>query len=167
MADNRGADKLDMEIMDAFGELFERVTEHAEKIAQRYSLPAFACKALHLLDTSMAMKELGKRMHCDPSFITGIADILEKHGLAQRKPGAPDRRVKNLELTSDGLDLKEHLETEFIASLPWRGVLDDEERHCLLKLIRKMCAAAETPATETRAAGCVPTAQEEVVGSAE
>jgi DNA-binding MarR family transcriptional regulator len=152
MADNPGADKLDLEIMDAFGELFERVTEYAEKIAQRYGLPAFACKALHMLDTSMAMKELGKRMHCDPSFITGIADILEKHGLAQRKPGAPDRRVKNLELTSEGLDMKEHLETDFIASLPWRGVLDDEERRCLLTLIRKMTAAANTGAAAQAAA---------------
>ncbi len=30
----------------------------------------------------MAMKELGKRMHCDPSFVTLVADMLEKRGLA-------------------------------------------------------------------------------------
>jgi DNA-binding MarR family transcriptional regulator len=146
MAEDPGADRLDMEILDAFGELFQQVTDHAEKISQRFGLPAFAAKALHLLDTSMAMKELGKAMHCDPSFITGVADVLEKHGLAQRKPGAPDRRVKNLELTPEGLDMKQHLETDFLANLPWRGVLDDEERCCLLRLIRKLNSASKTGA---------------------
>jgi DNA-binding MarR family transcriptional regulator len=167
MADNPGADQLDMEIMDAFGELFERVTEHAERLAQRYGMPAFCAKALHMLDASMAMKDLGKRMHCDPSFITGIADILEKQGLAHRKPGSPDRRVKKLELTDEGLDMKQRIETEFITNLPWRGVLDESERRCLLTLIRKMSAAAEMPAAETRPAGRAPAAREEVVGSAE
>jgi DNA-binding MarR family transcriptional regulator len=42
--------------------------------------------ALFKLETPMTMKELGLRMGCDPSFVTSIADALEKHGLARREP---------------------------------------------------------------------------------
>jgi hypothetical protein len=88
------------------------------------------------------MKDLGRRMHCDPSFVTAVADMLEKHGLAQRAAHPGDRRVKHLILTGEGCDLKSRLEAEISARMPWSTGLNDAERAQLLALIRKMLRAS-------------------------
>jgi DNA-binding MarR family transcriptional regulator len=80
-------------------------------------------------------------MHCDPSFVTLVADMLEKRGLARREPHPVDRRIKNLVLTDEGLALKLRVEDEIIARMPWNRALDDTERAQLLALIRKMLRA--------------------------
>jgi DNA-binding MarR family transcriptional regulator len=91
----------------------------------------------------MAMKELGQRMRCDPSFVTNIADQLEKRGLATRESDPADRRVKRIALTPAGLELKQRIETEILSGLPWRYALDNDERACLLGLVRKLLSATQ------------------------
>jgi len=142
-------DQLDAEILDAMGELITSLIGRSEQIAQRFGVPAFCLKALHVLESSMAMRDLGRHMHCDPSFVTAIADLLEKRGLARREASTADRRIKNLVLTTEGLGLRKKVENEFKAHMPWR-VLDEEERACLLSLIRKMVAATATTTTATK-----------------
>jgi DNA-binding MarR family transcriptional regulator len=141
-------DQLDSEILDAMGELIGTLIGRSEQIAQRFGVPTFCLKALHVLESSMAMRDLGKNLHCDPSFVTAIADLLEKRGLARREASTADRRIKNLVLTREGVGLRGKIEREFMAHLPWRN-LDEQERVCLLSLIRKMIAAgsAAEPAT--------------------
>lgn len=143
---SRADDELNTEILDAMGELITGMLSRAEQIAQRFGVPAFCLKALHAIDSSMAMRDLGKLMHCDPSFVTAIADLMEKRGLARREPSTADRRIKNLVLTPQGSELRDKVESEFLARMPWR-VLDHEERTCLLALIRKMTRAATDAAT--------------------
>jgi DNA-binding MarR family transcriptional regulator len=133
-------DQLDSEILEAMGELITALIGRSEQIAQRFGVPAFCLKALHVLDSSMAMRDLGKYMHCDPSFVTAIADLLEKRGLARREASTADRRIKNLVLTQEGIGLRAKVEREFMAHMPWRN-LDQQERACLLSLIRKMITA--------------------------
>ena len=81
-------------------------------------------------------------MGCDPSFVTNIADQLEKRGLATRESDPADRRVKRIALTPAGMELKERIETEILNGMPWRLALDNDERACLLGLIRKLLPAA-------------------------
>jgi MarR family transcriptional regulator, organic hydroperoxide resistance regulator len=119
-------------------ELIGNIVGQAEQLAQRLAVPVPFIKALHTLDCPMAMKELGKRMHCDPSFVTLVADMLEKRGLARREPHPADRRVKNLVLTEDGQALKCKVEEELSSRMPWNRALDEDERAQLLALIRKM-----------------------------
>jgi len=133
------------EIADCFFELIGRIVGQAEQLAQGLGIPAPFIKALHTLDCPMAMKELGKRMHCDPSFVTLVTDMLEKRGLARREPHAADRRVKNVVLTDDGLALKHKVEAEITARMPWNSALSADERAQLLALIRKMLATSATP----------------------
>lgn len=135
------SDKLAVEIGDAFGELFGQMVERFEELAKRFSLPGFCLKALHMLGSPMAMKELGQRFHCDPSFVTAIADMLDSHGLSRRETDTRDRRIKNLLLTPKGLALRERVEREMAAFMPWAHALDPEERRTLLRLLRKMVAA--------------------------
>jgi DNA-binding MarR family transcriptional regulator len=91
-----------------------------------------------MLDTPLAMKDLGRRMHCDPSFITSIADTLEKYGLAAREADPGDRRVKRLVLTPAGAELKERIENEVLSRAPWREVLTTQQRASLLALLHTM-----------------------------
>jgi MarR family transcriptional regulator, organic hydroperoxide resistance regulator len=141
-------EQLNAEIQECVFELTGRIIGQAERLAQRIGMPAIFIKALAMLDAPMAMKDLGKRMHCDPSFVTAVADMLEKRGLARREAHPGDRRVKNLILTGDGCDLKRRVETELSARMPWSRGLNDDERAQLLALIRKMLSA-DAPAGES------------------
>jgi MarR family transcriptional regulator, organic hydroperoxide resistance regulator len=134
-------EQLNAEILDCVSELIGRIIGHGEQLAQKLAIPAPFIKALHTMDCPMAMKDLGKRMHCDPSFVTLVADMLEKRGLAKREPHPADRRVKNIVLTDEGVSLKQRLETEIAARMPWSRALTDDERAQLLALIRKMLSA--------------------------
>jgi DNA-binding MarR family transcriptional regulator len=146
-------DLLDLEILDSVAGLFGRLVAEGEALAKNFGIPVFVIKALHMLDNPLAMKDLGQRMHCDPSFITSIADTLEKHGLAVREPDPADRRVKRLVLTPAGADLKARLEDEVLSRTPWRQCLSREQRADLLALIHAMspplsATEAECPAEE-------------------
>ena len=122
--DQPGADQQSWDVADCFFELIGNIVGQAEQLAQRLNVPAPFIKALHTLDCPMAMKELGKRMHCDPSFVTLVADMLEKRGLAHREPHPADRRVKNLVLTQEGEALKQQVEAEIAARMPWNRALE-------------------------------------------
>jgi DNA-binding MarR family transcriptional regulator len=142
-------DLLDLEILDALAGLFAQLVTEGEALAKSLGVPVFVIKALHMLDTPLAMKDLGLRMHCDPSFITSIADTMEKHGLAAREPNPGDRRVKRLVLTPAGADLKRRIEDELLSRTPWRQGLTQEQRASFLALIRTMC-----PPLSATDAGC-------------
>jgi MarR family transcriptional regulator, organic hydroperoxide resistance regulator len=147
-------DELDSELLDAMAELSQQLIAKGEQIAQRFGVPAFCLKALHALGAPMAMRDLGRHLHCDPSFVTAIADLLEKRGLARREASTVDRRIKNLVLTAAGTVLREQVHRELMARMPW-SCLGDEERTCLLALIRKMIRAgrSETNTTTPQATG--------------
>lgn len=145
--------KLDQEILDALAGLLTQMLAQAANVAESFAVPVFCAKALHLLDASMAMKELGRRMGCDPSFVTAIADTLEKRGLATREPSAADRRIKNLVLSAEGLQVKQRLEAELLSRMPWTQVLDVTERECFLDLIRKMTDTEASATSPPPAAG--------------
>lgn len=139
MTDQTRAEKQPTwEVADCIFELLGNIVGQAEQLAQRLSIPLPFIKALHTLECPMAMKELGKRLHCDPSFVTLVADMLEKRGLARREPHPADRRVKNIVLTEDGIALKQRIEEELSARMPWNRALNESERAQLLALIRKM-----------------------------
>ncbi len=138
MTDPSRPTQQDWDLANGCFELIGNIVGQADRLAQHLGVPVPFIKALHTLDCPMAMKDLGKRMHCDPSFVTLVADMLEKRGLARREPHPADRRVKNLVLTDDGLALKCKVEEELSSRMPWNQGLDEDERAQLLALIRKM-----------------------------
>ena len=139
------------EVADCCFELIGKIIRQGETLAQDLGVPMPFVKALHFLDSPLAMKELGRLMHCDASFVTLVADMLEKRGLARREPNAADRRVKNLVLTEDGLALKHRIEAELTARMPWNRALTSDERSQLLALIRKMLSTDADDASATGA----------------
>jgi DNA-binding MarR family transcriptional regulator len=131
-------DTLNQQIVDTFGELIRNAHDLGQDIAAECGLTVSDSKALFMLEAPMTMKELGLRMGCDPSFVTTVADALEKRGLARREPSERDRRSKNLVLTPDGQALRARLWAELSARAPWCATLDTSERRCLLTLMKKM-----------------------------
>src|SRR6516164_8244318 len=87
-------DELNRQIADTLGELIRHAHDLGQGIASDFGLSVSDTKALFVLDTPMTMKDLGLRMGCDPSFVTSVADALERHGLARREPSPRDRRSK-------------------------------------------------------------------------
>jgi DNA-binding MarR family transcriptional regulator len=131
-------EQLNQQISDTFPELFKLFHELGQRISVEFGFNGSDAIALMKLDTPLTMKELGQRMGCDPSFITTIADSLEKHGLARREPSLRDRRSKNIVLTPEGEAVRERLYRELMTRAPWCTSLDTGERRCLLGLMRKM-----------------------------
>ena len=149
-SDQQSAHQQTWEVAECFFELIGNIAGQAEQLAHRLSIPGPFIKALHTLDCPMAMKELGKRMHCDPSFVTNIADMLEKRGLAVRESDPADRRVKRLVLTSAGVAMKQQVERAMVDRSPWRQALTPQERATLISLIHKMAP----PLSATNPADC-------------
>jgi len=135
------APALNRDILDSLTTLVKRAGEAGQSIADGFGLAPHDLLAMFKLDGGLAMKELAQRMGCDASFITTIADNLEKRGFLHREPGQRDRRVKNLVLTEDGITAKERMMALLAERMPWCYALSEEERHCFLGLLRKMLDA--------------------------
>ena len=132
---------LNREILDTVGALVKRLAATGHSIAATFGMAPSDLLALVKLDGVLTMSELAQRMGCDASFVTAVADALERHGFARREPGQRDRRVKNLVLTPEGITAKERLMRELATRMPWCYALDDTERECLLGLLKKMLSS--------------------------
>jgi DNA-binding MarR family transcriptional regulator len=149
------APSLDRDILDSLTTLVKRAGAVGHSIADEFGLAPHDLLAMFKLDSGLAMKELAQRMGCDASFITTIADNLERAGLLHRSPGQKDRRVKILALTPEGESAKERLMAQLAAKMPWCYSLDDAERRCLRDLLRKMLDTPDPNAgTAAGAGGC-------------
>jgi DNA-binding MarR family transcriptional regulator len=130
MADDR-ADRLDSEILDVMTELAAWQTAITGQVAEHHGLPRFCLRALLELAEPMPMKDLGQKVHCDPSFVTAIADMLEKRGLARRENSITDRRVKNLVLTARDVAAREQAHRDLLAAMPWLSLGHDDRAKLL------------------------------------
>ncbi len=144
---------LNRGILDSLTTLVKRAGAIGQSIAVGYGIAPHDLLALFKMDGVLTMKELAHHMGCDASFVTAIADTLERHGFARREPSQRDRRVKNLVLTSEGISAKERMMAQLAAKMPWCYALDDDERRCLLVLLRKMLDTPGPGTTDDAVAG--------------
>lgn len=123
-------------------ELLTLIHEALDLAMRDFALPLPYGHALSKFEgAAITMKELGLRLHCDPSFVTAIADVLEEKGLARREVDQSDRRVKNLVLTPRGVKARAILQREFYENLPGIRRLSEAERLEFVALLRKMIEA--------------------------
>jgi len=145
---DESAPTLNRDILDSLTTLVKQAGTVGHSIADGFGIAPHDLLALFKLEGGLAMKELAQRMGCDASFVTAIADTLEKRGFIRREPSQRDRRIKNLMLTSEGMTAKERLMAQLAAKMPWCYALDEAERRCFLGLLRKML---DTPGPEPSA----------------
>ena len=132
------APALNRDILDALTTLVKQAGEVGHSIAAGFAIAPHDLLAMFKLEGGLPMKELAQRMGCDASFVTTIADTLEKRGFLRREASQRDRRIKHLVLTPEGLAAKERLMAQLAAKMPWCYALDDVERRCFLRLLQKM-----------------------------
>jgi DNA-binding MarR family transcriptional regulator len=104
-------------------------------------LPFSQANALLHLGTSMTMRELATKLHCDASNVTSIVDGLEGSGLAERRVVPADRRAKTLTLTRKGRTLRERYRAMSFNEIPGLSALSDAEQKTLRDLLARMLAA--------------------------
>ncbi len=153
------ASAVNRDILDSLTGLVKLVGGVAQGIASEFDIAPHDLLAMFKLEGVLSMKELAQHMGCDASFITSVADTLERRGFARREPSQRDRRVKNLVLTEEGIAAKERLMRELAAKMPWSYALDDGERNCFLALLKKALGGARLdvcPFDETRADDAEP-----------
>ena len=87
----------------------------AETVSQHGLSPAQA-RLLRRLEPGEAvpMRELARRLTCDPSNLTDPVDKLEARGALERRPHASDRRVKAIALTPDGVRMRDEFWNELL-----------------------------------------------------
>jgi MarR family transcriptional regulator, organic hydroperoxide resistance regulator len=143
-----GSNGVNRDIVNGLTDLMKRAGGISQSIADLFGIAPSDLLALFKLDEVMTMKELAQHMGCDASFVTTIADTLERRGLARREPSLRDRRVKNLVLTADGIAAKERMMQVLALRMPWCYALNEKERHIFLALIQKMLATGAAGAAD-------------------
>ncbi len=114
--------------------------EFADSVAG-FDLPLHLVRAMMSLDQPAPMRDLADHLSCDRSYITGLADQLEERRLVSRVPGE-DRRVKLLELTPEGRELRGQLSDAVAAHSMVLQRLTPDERRTLEPLLRKLLGDA-------------------------
>jgi MarR family transcriptional regulator, organic hydroperoxide resistance regulator len=148
------ASALDRGILNALTDLIKQAGAISHSIAASFGVGPSDLFALFKLDDGvLSMKELAQRMGCDASFVTVIADALEREGFVRREPSQRDRRVKNLVLTEKGIAAQERVMRELATRMPWSSGLGESERRCFLSLLNKMLASQHADADNMRESG--------------
>lgn len=90
------------------------------------------------------MSQVAELMDCDMASVTGIVDKLEARRLVQRIRGE-DKRMKMLELTPEGDQLRTAVRARLHEPPEWISSLTDQEQEQFAFLLRK-CLSASKPA---------------------
>src|ERR1700729_4447059 len=101
------ASAVNRDILDTLTGLVKLVGGVAQGIASEFDIAPHDLLAMFKLEGVLSMKELAQHMGCDASFITSVADTLERRGFARREPSQRDRRGKKLGVTQGGVAAKE------------------------------------------------------------
>ena len=85
--------------------------EHLAIADSELELSPTQCHVLHLLEPGqpLPMGRLAQTLACHASNVTGLVDRLQARGLVERRLSPQDRRVKVLQLTSQGSRLRAHM----------------------------------------------------------
>ena len=76
------------------------------EVAAELGISQAGLRALLAIDPEnpRPQRELAKALDCDPSYVTGMVDELERAGFAFRRTEPADRRLKTIALTYAGVD---------------------------------------------------------------
>jgi len=112
-------------------------------IARELDLRPAAFGTLRMLDRPRTMSEVATALQCDNSNVTGIVDSLEQKGLARRRAGEKDRRVKLIELTPEGRRVHSRLQRAFTKPPQWVAALSESDQRALRDLLQRAVDARD------------------------
>ena len=132
------------ELADLVSEMAGQLRRHFARAAADLGLPPGQACALNELDGPLAMRELAKRMGCEPSNVTFVVDRLEARGLVERHQDPHSRRTKQLILTPAGDQLRRRLRARAACDPPPLAALSQRQQHQLRALLIQALHAART-----------------------
>ena len=109
------------------------------EVAEELGITQAGLRALLALDPDRPapMRDLATAMNCDPSYVTGMVDDLERAGYAARRPAPADRRVKTVVLTAAGRRALLTARDALFAPPPQLARLSPAQQHQLARLLRR------------------------------
>ncbi|WP_399896405.1 MarR family winged helix-turn-helix transcriptional regulator [Streptomyces sp. BBFR51] len=145
--------RLDLDLVDYLLVLRQQVQVELRTLLRDLELTDAQADALWRLsgEGPMTARRLADRLRCDASTATAMVDRLERHGLVRRVAHPTDRRVKILELTSEGCALRERVMRHTAEHSPFAR-LDRDSRLRLHALLRR-AAGGSPPDSGTDAPG--------------
>lgn len=121
-------------------EFNDLVFRDVAEILAEFNLTQPQATMLWVLDPStepVSMRELARKLHCDPSNVTLLGDQLQGAGLVERRPDPSDGRRRVLVLTDLGLQVWSRLLGRIVQSSPLFTLSLKEQRQ-LLGLLEKV-----------------------------
>ena len=120
-------------------ELWLRHKNRMADVAAQHGLSPMQAHVLHELGegSALQMSLLADVLAFDASNVTGIVDRLEQRGLVERRPGERDRRVKMVEVTAKGAQVRDRIRERL--SLPPEPLasLSAEDAAALRDILRR------------------------------
>jgi DNA-binding MarR family transcriptional regulator len=95
------------EIIFSIRRLIQAKEYYTKELNKKYQLSASQLNCLLALyeNGPLPPSQIARHMMVKSSTVTGVVDRLERKGLVRRVRNAPDRRMINIELTEEGVDL--------------------------------------------------------------
>lgn len=138
-APTRATDILpDREVCGLVNELNQVIETHLRHGAQHLQLTPSQALALRELGKPITLRELARRMCCEPSNASYVADRLVGLKWVRRDEHPTDRRAKILTLTSEGEAKRAQLLSRLSDGSPLSNLSRDEISH-LKVLLQKAC----------------------------
>ncbi|OAR25668.1 MarR family transcriptional regulator [Streptomyces sp. ERV7] len=132
-------DPLTVEVVELIGSVVARYHEEYERAAAEHALTGAQARVLGLLSLEpVPMRQIARKLKCEPSNVTGIIDRLEARGLVERRPDPADRRVKLAAPTEEGLRTAARLRDSLDFAREPLAQLSSDERTVLRDLLRRM-----------------------------
>lgn len=145
MDDNLLAPTEREELMGCLMGLAKMNQDRMAEGAARLGLTLSQARVLYFVESEPMVRKLAKKLSCDPSYITGVVDALEKEGLLTRQVNPDDRRIKKLVLTSKGESVRAEVAKVISESFELDGLVSDEAMQ-FAQLLRKIQAEVKTAA---------------------
>ena len=145
--------EVDDALAEAWRMLMELVLEQRwrwSEVSAELDVSPAGLRALLAVDPDhpRPMRDLARALNCDPSYCTTVVDDLERAGLARRRAGSTDRRVKTVALTAAGKRALHRVHRDLFVPPIQLSRLTAQERRELARLLDAALREPPTPETE-------------------
>lgn len=132
------------EVIELLFTYVNRLQTHFEQVAAAFDLSPIQAKVILSLGQPEPLGCLAQELGCDPSNVTSLVDRLEERGLLARAGSREDRRVKVLEATQAGMQLREGLSNALFGDVPGMSLLTPEQVTELRRALAVLCGQVST-----------------------
>lgn len=123
------------QLMDRFAQAAADYYRNFALVAAEHGLTFMQGKMLSLLRRPMSMRALAELLGCDASNVTLIVDRLEARRLVHRQVDRNDRRIKNVVVTDEGVEVIRLIRAEMMSNLTALEHLDAPQRRAFHDLL--------------------------------